>query len=46
MAESPTVLVIGGPNGAGKSTLTAETLTQFPQIQEFLNADSSERIDR
>jgi predicted ABC-type ATPase len=43
MSESPTILVIGGPNGAGKSTLTAETLKHFPQIREFLNADSIAR---
>jgi len=39
MAESPTILVIGGPNGAGKSTLTQLMLRQFPQVDEFLNAD-------
>ena len=44
MAGSPTILVIGGPNGAGKSTLTPLMLKQFPQVVEFLNADSIARV--
>ncbi len=42
--SDPTILVIGGPNGAGKSTLTATMLKRFPDIHEFLNADSIARV--
>lgn len=43
MAISPTILVIGGPNGAGKTTLTPALRKRFPEISEFLNADSIAR---
>lgn len=43
MAESPTILVIGGPNEAGKTTLTPVVMKRYPQITNFLNADSIAR---